>query len=268
MKKKIASILLLLVLCLSMVVPAFAENGFADEYYRVIDMADLLTDDQEQALLSQLDEISLRQHFDVTVITAETLEGYTVQDYADALFEHCSYGYGDSRDGVLLLISMEDRDWYIATHGYGITAFTDAGIEYIGKQLKSDLSAGDYAAAFRRYGELCDDFVTQARSGDPYTRSSLPKEPLATMWLFISICLGVAIALAVVGGMKGQLKTVRRQAAAASYLRPGSLQVTDSREMFLYTNVTQTARPKNDDSGSSTHTSSSGDTFGGGGGKF
>lgn len=268
MKKRIASILLLLVLCLSMVVPAFAENGFADEYYRVIDMADLLTDDQEQALLSQLDEISLRQHFDVTVITAETLEGYTVQDYADALFEHCSYGYGDSRDGVLLLISMEDRDWYITTHGYGITAFTDAGIEYIGKQLKSDLSAGDYAAAFRRYGELCDDFVTQARSGDPYTRSNLPKEPLATMWLFISIGLGVAIALAVVGGMKGRLKTVRRQAAAASYLRPGSLQVTDNREMFLYTNVTQTARPKNDDFGSSTHTSSSGDTFGGGGGKF
>ncbi len=33
---------------------------------------------------------------------------------------------------------------YISTCGYGITVFTDAGIQYIGEQIKEDLSDGDF----------------------------------------------------------------------------------------------------------------------------
>jgi len=55
-------------------------------------------------------------------------------------------------------------------------------------------------------------------------------------------------------------------------MKSGSLNITESRDTFLYNTVTRTAKPKNTDSGSSggssTHTSSSGETHGGGGGKF
>lgn len=54
-----------------------------------------------------------------------------------------------------------------------------------------------------------------------------------------------------------------------NYMKRGSLNVTESRDLFLYKTFTRTAKPKNNSSsGSSMHTSSSGSTHGGGGGKF
>ena len=89
------------------------------------------------------------------------------------------------------------------------------------------------------------------------------------IWIPIALVIGFVLAKIVVGVMKGQLKTVRYQAAADSYVKSGSMDITESRDMFLYHTVTRTEKPENDSSsGSSTHTSSSGTTHGGGGGKF
>ena len=136
--------------------------------------------------------------------------------YADVVYENCQYGYGAEKDGLLLLISMEDRDWAISTCGYGIKAFTDAGIEYISKQIKSDISDGNYAVAFDTYANLCDEFITQARNGSPFDKGNLPRGPLSMIWIPISIAIGVVLALIIVGGMKGKLKPCvpRRQQIA------------------------------------------------------
>lgn len=271
MKKRITAILFALVICLCTAVPALAADtdGFADEYYRLNDPAGLLTDSEEDALLKKLDEISLRQKMDMTVAAVDDLDGYdSAAEYADAVYELCSYGYGEKKDGILLLISMEDRDWAISTCGYGIKVFTDAGIKYIGKQIKSDLSDGNYAAAFDTYAKLCDEFITQARTDKPYDKGNLPREPLSAVWIPVSIVIGAVLALIIVGSMKGKLKTVRAQAAANSYMKKDSLNVTESSDLFLYNTVTREEKKKDSDSGSSTHTSSSGTEHGGGSGKF
>ncbi len=271
MKKKIYIILFVFVLCLGTVLPAFATetDGFADEYCRVIDMADLLTDSEEAMLIEKLDEISLRQNMDIVVATAYDTAGYPVAEYADWLYEECNFGYGDSKDGLMLLISMEEHDWYITTFGYGITVFTDAGLDYIGEQIVYDLSDGNYAYAFVKYAELCDDFITQAHSGTPYSRDTLPREPLSIIWIPIAIVIGFVMAIIIVGHMKGKLKTVRPQAAANNYVKKGSMNITESRELFLYHTVTRTEKPKKESSSeSSTHSSSSGTKHGGKGGKF
>lgn len=268
MKKKIFLLLFVICLCLSTALPLYAADGFADLYYRVVDMADLLTDSEETALNSVLDEISLRQNMDVVVATTDTLEGYSVREYADLLYEQCQFGYGANWDGLLLLISMEDHDWYISTCGYGITAFTDAGIQYIGKQITPALSEGNYVSAFDRYASLCDAFITQAKSGNPYDNGNLPREKLSVLWIPVSLVIGFILAKIIVNNMKSKLKTVRSQAAADSYVKNGSMHITDSRDLFLYHTVTRTVKPKNNSQGSSTHRSSSGTTHGGGGGKF
>ncbi len=270
MKKKLFLILLVVVLCLATAFPVCAaENeGFADEYYRVIDMAGLLTESDALSIIEKLDEISLRQNMDVVIATTDDLEGLSVREYADLLYESCNFGYGSSKDGLMLLISMEGHDWWISTSGYGITAFTDVGIQYIGEQITPSLSNGDYNSAFEKYAELCDEFITQARQGAPYDVGSLPKNPLSVIWIPISLVVGFIVAKVVVGNMKAQLKTVRSQATADSFVKGGSMNVTDRRDLFLYHTVTKTPRPKNTSSGSSTHRSSSGTTHGGGGGKF
>ena len=269
MKKRITAFLSALVLCLCTVLPVFAADGFVDEYYRINDLADLLTDSEEAALLEKLDEVSQRQKMDVTIATVDDLDGYaTAAEYADVVYEYCKYGYGTERDGLLLLISMADRDWAISTCGYGITAFTDAGIEYIMEEIKPDLSHGNYAAAFDTYINLCDEFITQAKNGSPFDKGNLPRKPLSMIWIPISIVIGVVLALIFVGSMKGKLKTVRTQTAANSYLKKDSLVITDSSDLFLYHTVTRSKKENSNDSGSSTHTSSSGTTHGGSSGKF
>ena len=255
------------------VVESFSEHStiILNELTRVVDMADLLDNSEEAALLSMLDEISIRQELDVVVVTVNTLDGKTPMDYADDFYDYNGYGFGENRDGVLLLVCMEDRDWRISTSGYGITVFTDAGIEYISEKFLPDLSDGNYADAFTTYAELCDEFITQARTGEPYDTNNLPKEPFNVFTsLLISLAVGILVSLIVTGKMKGKLKTVRMQPAAEEYVRKGSMLVTESSDLFLYSHVDRRAKSKDNDSGggSSTHTSSSGSSHGGGGGQF
>lgn len=270
--KKISVLLTVLILAVLFCIPAAAaeENGegFSEEYYRLMDTAEILSDAQEEQLLAALDELSERQKLEVAIVTTDTLDGSDIVSYADDLYDYCEYGYGENKDGVMLLICTEERDWYITTCGYGITAFTDAGINYIGKQMKSDLSDDHYSAAFETFVKQCDAFITQARAGAPFDKSNLPKEPLSFIWIPVSLIAGIVIALIAVGHMKAALKTVRFESEAEDYIKDGSLHITQDRDLFLYRTVERTEKSKEKDSGSSTHTSSSGTTHGGGGGKF
>ena len=257
MKKRFFAVILALLLCLSLSVSAFAANATP----RLVDHADLLTAEEETALLEKLYEISNRQGMDVVVVTTNTLGGKTPMEYADDFYDYNGYG----TDGVLLLVSMEDRDWWISTSGFGIYAFTDDGIDYISDCFLPDLSDGYYSDAFETFATKCEQFVIQAREGAPYDSSNLPKEPFETgSTLVIAVLIGLGIGLIATGAMKAQLKTVRKQNSAEEYVRAGSMQVTQRSDLFLYRNVTRRAKPKS----SSTHTSSSGRSHGGGGGKF
>ena len=272
MKKKLIAMLFAIVLCFCTAVPAFAagDDSLLDGNYRLNDLADLLSDSEEEELLQKLDEISERQGVDVVIATTKDLDGYkNATAYADHIYDFYGYGQGPDKDGILLLLSMKDRDWAMSTCGYGITAFTDAGLDYIFKQMKGDLSEDNYAEAFGTYAELCDEFITQAKTDIPYDKGNLPLEPLSYIWIIFGIVIGIGVAYTIVERMKAQLHSVQFQSSANSYLRKGSLVVTESNDLFLYKTETQTVREKSDDSGgSSTHTSSSGTTHGGASGKF
>lgn len=269
MRKRIFSIAVLLILCMIISFTTFAANsGFAGDYERLIDAADILSDNEEKELLNKLDEISERQNFEIVIAVIDTLEGSTAREYADDIYDNCNYGYGSDKDGVLLLVSMEEQDWWISTHGFGTRVFTDVGIEYLSEQFVYELSNENYMDGFCTYIEQCDDFITQARTGEPFDKKNLPREPLGLSWFLISLAVGIVLSLIIVGNMKSKLKTVRNQVAANSYIKEDSMEVTESRDLFLYRKVDRTVKEKNNSSGSSTHTSSSGKTHGGGGGKF
>ena len=185
-----------LVLAVILTVPAFAvEGGFADLYYRMFDDAQVLTEDEDNELEDALEELSLRQSFDVTIATIESMESVdydSMEAYADDLYDYCQFGYGPDMDGVLLLVSVGDRKWHISTCGYGITAFTDAGIQYLGEQMTPDMADGDYAAAFRTFIQWTDAYVTAAREGHPYDVDNMPKEPFSIVYLGVALVIGLA----------------------------------------------------------------------------
>lgn len=235
----------------------------------VYDEADLLTDIEEAALLSKLEAISDAADMDVVVALVDSIEDLSPMEYADDFFDYNGYGQGANRDGLVLLISMEYSDWWISTRGYAVTAFTDAGIEYIGEQVTPYLSDGMYADAVEEFAAQCETFIAQAKTGDPFDTHNLPKEPFNKgMALVIAVAAGFIIGKIYAGKLKGELTSVRRQNAAVGYVREGSLNVTNSNEFFLYRNVSRSAKPTSSSGGSSTHKSSSGASHGGGGGKF
>lgn len=272
MKRKLSVLFYALFLSVCLTFPVSAAGSLP----RLVDGADLLSDSDEELLLDKLDEISERQQVDIVVVTVDSLEGASSMAYADDFFDYNGYGFGSERDGILFLISMGERDWHISTRGYGITAVTDAGRDYMSEVFIDDLRSGDYAAAFTTFAELCDDFITQARTGEPYDVDNLPKGSFEFVGHFVvTFGVGFIIALIATGIMKGKLKTVRGQSSADSYVEKDSLQLTKENDLFLYRNVSRRERPRDTGSGSSgrsggssTHISSSGARHGGGGGKF
>lgn len=197
-----------LILAAALAVPAFAvEGGFADLYYRMNDSAGVLTEDEDNELEDALEELSLRQSFDVTIATVESLESVdydSMEAYADDLYDSCQFGYGSDMDDVLL-VSVGDRKWHISTCGYGITAFTDAGIQYLGEQMTPFMADGDYAGAFRTFVQWSDTYIDAARAGHPYDVNNLPREPLSPMYLVLALGIGLVLAWVVVSVMKSQL---------------------------------------------------------------
>ena len=266
MKKKVLIFLFVLLFAFSCFASVLATNHPS----RLIDHADLLTSAEESELLSVLDEISERQSLDVIVVTVNSLNGKSPRAYADDYYDQNNYGFGSQKDGVLLLVAMETRDYYISTSGYGIRAFTDAGIEHMGNVIVDYLGSGDYNGAFTTFAELCDDYITQAKNGTPYDTGNMPKGQYNIMqYVLISLVIGFVVALIVTGIMRSKLKSVRFKSSASDYMKKDSFVLTQSRDIYLYRNITRRAKPKDDDSdGSSTHSSSSGRSHGGGGGKF
>lgn len=279
MKKRFFAFAFVLVFLFVSAVPAFAEVAPLADFYttaahppRLVDEAEILEDYEETELLGILDEISTRQQFDVVIFTVYSLGNNTPRAYADDYYDYNGYGIGEERDGAILVLSMEERDWYVSTRGFGITVITDAGLEYMSEKFLPYFSEGDYSGGFKVFATECDRYIDAAKSGSPIDVGNLPKEPYNFGGsLIVSLIIGFIIAFIVAKSMKSKLTTVRKNNMAVDYVVPGSFNLVDQRDIFLYNNVTRTARPKETSSssgGSSTHTSSSGATHGGGGGKF
>ena len=244
---------------------------------RFVDNANLVSASDEAALLAKLDEISEARQIDVVIVTENAIGDMTSTQYADNFYDYNGYGFQLTRDGILLLISMENRDWAISTHGLGIDIFTDAGQEYMTDRFVSYLSDGDYYGGFDCFADLCDQFIAQYQeTGVAYDVGNLPKAPFAWGFsIFISLAVGLLAGLITALVFKSELTSVRIQPSAVGYAKPDSLHLTERNDMFLYHVVNRTARPKDTDSGhsgggggSSTHHSSSGSTHGGSHGHF
>ena len=265
MKKLVYSFVICLVLSMFNAVTIYGAND-----NKVVDDADLLSDYEEQELESMAMDIVERYNFDVVIVTTNTLEGKSPMAYADDYFDYNGYGIGENFDGILFLVSMEDRDYWFSTCGYGITAFTDYGIEQIGDKCAEYLSDGNYYYAFDEYIEQVERYLDKAATGKPYDVNNkdvsilniIFKILMITGFSFIAGFITVTI-------MKSGMNTVKGNNAAREYIRQGSFNLTKQADVFLYSNVSKVRKDTSSGSGgSSRHRSSSGRSHGGGGGKF
>lgn len=263
MRNKAITIILALLLIMGFAVG----SSFASEravYF--LDEASVVSSENQKKINARLADISEEQSCGVYLMTTDDFYGMSPQTFADSVYEDEGMGYGASYSGILLVVNFDSGDWVISTAGSGISAFTDAGQQYLMEKVTEDLR-NDPAAAFTVYADQCKDFLVQAAKGEPYDNGNMPKDFNLIIDIAIGIVIGILIALIIVGRQKSALKTVRRQVAAREYMRSGSLKLTAQNEQYLY-NTVDRIRKESSSGGSSTHESSSGMTHGGSSGKF
>ena len=281
--KKIISVLLLLLLILSLAVPAYAADS---DTPWVVDNAGLLTYDEAAELTRQIENLRQELELDIVIVTTYGTGGKDVQAYADDFYDQNGYGYGSTNSGILLLLDMEAREWYMSTCGEAIYIFTDYGLDQLGQTILPWLSSGEYYRAFLawisglspyvkayRMGSPMDGYVPPDEYESPYgdeiyyydDHVGIPIQPFP-----VALIIGLIIAAVTVLVMRSKMNTAKMQKSAANYLKEGSFRLRQRSDMFLYSRVTRTARPKNTSSGggSSVHRSSGGISHGGRGGRF
>ena len=263
MKKKIAVLLTAILVLAALINPQTTLETQAESLHplRVVDEADILTLDEEDELSMIVDEISERHEFDVVIVTLNSLNGEDIQYYAADYYDYGGYGMGENYDGAMFIMSMEEREWFILTTGYGIEVLTDSEIDNIGENMVPYLSAGDYEEAFRIFANEVD---MEVEYGVEVPRTPAPN-------ILLSIGAGLVLGLIPAFIMRGKLKSVRMQASAGRYEDRGSRNVTTRQDIFLYHTVNRV--PKSDENrsgggGSSTFSGSSGRSHGGRGGGF
>ncbi len=255
---------LLCVLCMAFPVSAEEYDQYDFTYPYVIDDAELIDNDEQ--LSDRLNDIGEKYSMDIVIVTVDSLGGKTATAFADDFYDY--NGYFD--DGILFLLSMENRDWAISTKGYGITAFTDYGCDYIFDSMRDELADDDFEAAFDIFADQCEIFLEQAENGEPFDVGNTVKTTGSYLIVIgVAVVVGLIAALIVTLILKHQLTSVNFQKNADSYVDKKSVKITQNQNIFLYKTVSKTKKESSSSGGgSSTHTSSSGSTHGGSSGKF
>ena len=242
--KRVFALLVTLLFCL-----ALAVSASAAQMPRLVDGADLLTDREEAELLENLDAVSEYLQADIVIVTLESCGGYSADLVIEEFYDQYGYGYGTNRDGVMLLLSMEERDWRILCNGFAAGAITPRERDAIGEEIVEELSAGAYMDAFEEFAAQCKWEIDGERNGYPFRLGRN---------LLICLAIGFAVALVATTVMRSKLKSVRSQTGAREYTKPGSMKLTRSTDLYLYRTLDRRRKPKE---------SSSGSRGGGGGGR-
>ena len=236
----------------------------ADMNY-IFDLSDQLSYEEWAELEARAADISQRHGCGVYAAFVDDFTEYgggnDVYKTTYQLYHASELGMGADRDGIIILLSMDDRDYAMFVYGdhaeyafdrYGQKKLEDAFLGYFGDN--------DWYGGVSHYLDTCDEYLTRAEEGKPVRKNTLP------MYIIV-----VAASCAIAGGiclmLKWKMKTVHQKAEANEYVAAGGLNLT--KQYDRYTHTTETRRKIHDDSDSDSGTSS---CSGGGGsgrsGKF
>src|SRR5271166_6545030 len=113
----------------------------------VTDLAHVIDPSTKAKLETLCAEVERKTGAQVAVVTVDSLDGQSKEDYAADLYKHLGVGSKKENRGVLLLIAPKERQYRIEV-GYGLEpVINDARAGDIGREMVPDLRQGDYSAA-------------------------------------------------------------------------------------------------------------------------
>ena len=206
-----------LILCLLLFPSLFLSVGAEQQY--VIDNADLMSSSEEAALDEKAQALRQEYGMDVVILTVDSLDGKRPQEYADDYYDY--NGYADN--GVLFLLSMEERDWYISTDNGMRKMITDkAGIKALSGKFLPALKKNNYPEAFGQFAKGTDELLAYyQKEGKPYD----PADAFNPLALAIGAAVALGIGFLVRRVLIGQMNNVMPALEAGVYLDRDSFQL-------------------------------------------
>lgn len=178
---------------------------------RMVDNAGILEPIPENTVSMKLDEISNEYQCDVVFVTIPSTYGMGVTAYADDYFDYNGYGIGTDNDGILFLISIEEREWAFSTCGNAMTIFNDDVLAYMEDVIIPYMRKNDFETAASKYEAVCEQILIDAENGKIHTSDSLPKAPFNSSVIIFCVVGGLIVAVIVVVILRSQLKSVKKK---------------------------------------------------------
>ena len=230
----------------------------------VIDDARLLTIEQRQELNTYAEKITETYGVGIYIMSVEDFHNYGEEPQIfDVLWNYYhdnSLGYGADRQGMILMLSIAERDF--ATFFYGEDteyAFNGFGQAQLENYFLDDFGSDDWYDGFMDFLVASEDFMAKAAAGEP-----VRDNPWSLASVFVLIALFVSFVVTRLLWMK--MANVAAQKGAKRYQTAEGLVLTKQIDQFL----TQTIRRRkieSSDSGSGRSGSSRAHSSGGGSGR-
>ena len=229
-------------------------NRFHDaDAPRVIDDADLLTEEEIRLLSEQAADLSQKYGMDFVIHTARHPGNMTRQEFSDRFYLYNGYGLGEEYDGILLTIFK--RPGYtppspcVTASGKGSEKLTETNRSRLCSRCLSRVESGRYYDAANSWLSQTEHMLRTGRA---------PRS--AASWGFS--VLGSLLAGLIFGGISlasasSSMNTPKVHSDAGRYLVPGSLHIRTVEDTFLYSNVSKTYSPEEKERSSSSDDSSS-----------
>lgn len=257
MKKRVLCLLFAILTILALRTGVFASGPKLDY---ITDTAGLLTEEQNLQLEELAADIAGKYDVGVYIVIVydyRNIDTAGIYEATYGIYHTYTMGEGTDRSGIMLLLSMTDRNFGLFRYGERAEyAFTEYGIEQLEESFLPSFAENDWYGGFAGYIKACGLYLSQAAAGNPVRES-----PVGLIVLFSVISL--VIAAIVVFLLRGKMKSVRKAAAANAYVA-GTLHLTQNSDIF--THRTETRR-KIERSSSSSGGSSHAESGGGGAGR-
>lgn len=234
------------------------------EVNHVFDESGLLTWGEWEELEKRAETISQEQGCGVYFVLVDDYTEYgdgSVYEVTYQLYHDNQLGVGEDRDGIIVLLSMAERDYAMFVYGeYGQYAFDEFGQEQLEERFLGTFGDDDWYGGITKYLDACDEFLTKAAEGKPV-------RPSRWGWYLIAVGISFGTAGIICLVLLRPMKTVHQQTEADEYLADSGLHLTEQYDRFTHTTVVRRKIEKQG-SGSSGSSSESGGGGSGRSGKF
>jgi len=238
----------------------------------IFDDAGMLTADEFESLNSYAKQISEYYECGVHILTTDSEEAdeYNIQMFAeDEYLRYTDYGWGEDKDGFLLVLGTYDRSYWLLAYGpWGNYALTDYAKDEMANQFLDNFRNDDWAGGFNDYLSYANYVLDCAAQGQPvdvyYDREETDVGVEA--YAFAAV-IGLIAALITCSRYKKQMRTAVIATKADAYVDVGDINMRVRKDIFRYeTEDRERIEEDNDKNRGGTTVNSRG--FSGKGGKY